>query len=161
MTVVSSEKNAEDLTLTFIADFDAPVDRVWRVWEDPRTLERWWGPPTWPATFVTYEFVAGGCASYYMTGPDGTKAGGWWRIVEIDAPTRLVFEDDFADDDGNPLDAGDKSTIVVTLAPHDDGTRMTIVCSFADLAQLERMSEMGMREGMTLALGQVDALLVQ
>ena len=42
MTVISSNTNAEELTLTLIAEFDAPPERVWAVWEDARKLERWW-----------------------------------------------------------------------------------------------------------------------
>ncbi len=41
MTVVSTHKDAEALTLTFVAEFDAGVERVWQVWQDPRQLERW------------------------------------------------------------------------------------------------------------------------
>ncbi|MGE5274633.1 MAG: helix-turn-helix domain-containing protein [Verrucomicrobiota bacterium] len=37
------EKNAEALTMTVTAEFDAPVAQVWEVFADPRKLERWWG----------------------------------------------------------------------------------------------------------------------
>ena len=80
MTVISSHKNAEALSFTVVAEFDAGVERVWQVWEDPRKLERWWGPPTWPATFESHDFVSGGKASYYMTGPDGEKSP---RLVAV------------------------------------------------------------------------------
>ena len=50
MTVTSLDKDLDSLTLTLIADFDAPIERVWELWADPRKLERWWGPPTFPAT---------------------------------------------------------------------------------------------------------------
>jgi uncharacterized protein YndB with AHSA1/START domain len=39
------------------------------------------------------------------------------------------------------------------------GTRMTILTRFTDLEQLEKVAAMGMVEGMTQALGQIDALL--
>ena len=51
MTVTNILKDAESLTMTINATFDAPVERVWQVWNDPRQLERWWGPPEYPATF--------------------------------------------------------------------------------------------------------------
>ena len=60
MTVITSETNADDLTLTLVAEFDAEPERVWNVWEDARKLERWWGPPTYPATFTRHEFRVGG-----------------------------------------------------------------------------------------------------
>ena len=46
MSVVSVEKDLERLSLTLLAEFDAPIERVWQLWADPRQLERWWGPPT-------------------------------------------------------------------------------------------------------------------
>src|SRR6476620_7388260 len=82
MTVISSTKNPEALSFVLVAELDADVKRVWQIWEDPRQLERWWGPPTWPATFSQYEFTPGGEASYYMTGPEGEKGCGWWRMTD-------------------------------------------------------------------------------
>jgi uncharacterized protein YndB with AHSA1/START domain len=163
MTVVSSEKDPENLTLTFVAEFDADVQRVWQVWEDPRQLERWWGPPTWPATFDRHELVAGGSSRYHMTGPDGEKSRGWWKITAVDAPHRLEFDDGFAGDDGEPDDSLGLgvSHAVVTLEEHDGGSRMTTVSTFESAEQLAKMIEMGMEEGMRLAMGQIDALLAE
>lgn len=159
MTFVSSTKNTEDLTLTFVAEFDAPLDRVWQVWEDPRQLERWWGPPTWPATFVRHDFVVGGQSHYFMTGPDGDKGYGWWEVTAIDAPHRLEFDDGFATPEWERDMALDKTHAVVTLEAIDGRTRMTSVSSFVSAEQLEQMAQMGMEEGMTQAIGQIDAIL--
>ena len=57
MTVTNVEKNKDNLTMTITAEFDAPVERVWQLWENPRLLERWWGPPTYPATFTEFQLV--------------------------------------------------------------------------------------------------------
>lgn len=159
MTVIGTHKDEDALTLTFVADFDASVERVWQVWEDPRQLERWWGPPTWPATFVRHEFVAGGQCRYYMTGPEGEKARGWWTITAIDAPHRLEFDDGFADDDGEPVSPIEPMRAVVTFEPTGGGTRMTVVSTFASAEQLKQMLGMGMEDGMRLAMGQIDAIL--
>ena len=103
MTIVSSKQDPEALTLRHRGGVRrAAVERVWQVWEDPRQLERWWGPPTWPATFEQHEFVAGGGSRYYMTGPEGEKARGWWRFVSLDEPRHLEFEDGFSDESGVP-----------------------------------------------------------
>lgn len=161
MTVVSTAKDVEALTLTFIAEFDTPIERVWQLWEDPRQLERWWGPPTWPATFDQHDFEVGGRSAYYMTGPDGEKARGWWEITAIEPPHRFEFDDGFADDDGNPVDTLGITHGVVTFGTVDGKTRMTTVSSFASADQLEKMMEMGMEEGMREALGQIDAILAE
>ena len=159
MTVLTSDVDKEALTLTFVADFDASVERVWQLWEDPRQLERWWGPPTWPATFDRHDFVPGGRSTYYMTGPDGEKMGGWWVTTVIEAPTKLEFDDGFADSDGNPQDEFGITHAVVTLETVDGRTRMTTVSSFESADHLEKMIEMGMQEDMGQAMGQIDALL--
>jgi len=159
MTVISSHKDPEALTLTFVAEFDAPVERVWLVWEDPRQLERWWGPPTWPATFTDHAFEVGGESHYYMTGPDGTKAHGWFRSTAVDAPNRYEFDDGFSDENAVPNDGMPVTRVAVTLEPTDGGSRMVTVCSYASLEQLDQLIEMGMQEGMNLAQGQIDEIL--
>lgn len=159
MTVISSHKDTEALNLTIVAEFDASVDRLWQVWEDPRQLERWWGPPTYPATFDHHDFVPGGKAAYYMTGPDGSKSRGWWQFTAINPPTHLEFDDGFADENGDPMDDMGITHGVVTLEAVDGRTRMTIVSSFESLDQLETMIEMGMEEGIKEAMGQIDSIL--
>ncbi|MBK4347212.1 SRPBCC family protein [Lacisediminihabitans changchengi] len=161
MPFLSSVKNLDDLTMTITAQFDADVNRVWQLWEDPRQLERWWGPPTWPATFVTHDFSVGGRSSYYMTGPEGDKAGGWWQITAIDAPTSLRFDDGFADADGEPDTSIAPTHAVLTLEAKDGGTRMSILTQFDSVEQLEQMVAMGMEEGMSLAIGQIDGILAE
>ena len=101
MTVTSVDKDTENLTMTVTTDLAASVDRVWQMWEDPRRLEKWWGPPTYPATFERHEFTEGGVVTYHMTGPEGEKYPGRWNVRNVGKPTLLEFEDAFADDDGN------------------------------------------------------------
>ncbi|MDV8023725.1 SRPBCC domain-containing protein [Rhodococcus sp. IEGM 1330] len=159
MPFISSHKDAENLTMTLVAEFDAKVERVWQIWEDPRQLERWWGPPTWPATFVSHDFVPGGKASYYMTGPEGEKAAGWWLFTEISAPTTVSFDDGFADDSGNPSSTMPVTHATATLEDVGGTTRMTLRSRFDSLTQLEELVEMGMDEGMASAIGQIDAIV--
>ena len=159
MTVISSTKNPADLTLTVVAEFDVAPGRVWEVWEDPRKLERWWGPPTFPATFTRHDFVVGGESRYYMTGPAGETPRGWWRMEALDKPHRLEFANGLAGDDGEPAPGVEPMPGYVTFEAVDGGTRMTAVVQFVDVDQMETMLGMGMQEGMSLAMGQIDALL--
>ena len=161
MTVIDVTTSTTERTLTLTAQFGAPPERVWQVWSDPRQLELWWGPPTWPATFEEHEATVGARSSYVMTGPDGEKARGYWRVTRVEEPTRLEFDDGFADDDGNPVDSLGITHAVVTLAEVDGRTRMIVRSTFESLEQLEQMVQMGMEEGMTQAMGQIDALLAE
>ena len=159
MPVISTQQDPQTLTLTLEAEFAAPVERVWQLWADPRQLERWWGPPTWPATFDRHELKPGGECRYYMTGPDGTKARGWWSVTVADEPNRIEFYDGFANADGEPVDPDDKTHGLVELSQDGDRTRMHVVSTFRDAEQMKKMSDMGMEEGMTQAVNQIDALL--
>ena len=159
MAVLSIRRNNEALTFTVVSEFDASVERVWQVWKDPRLLERWWGPPTWPATFERYEFRPGGECRYNMTGPQGEKSRGWWTITAVEAPHRLEFDGGFADDDGEPSGSLGATHGIVTIEAHGAGTRMTVVSRFTDLHQLEQMAAMGMEDGLRDAFAQIDDLL--
>ena len=160
MSVISTQKDPEKLTLEFVAEFAAPVQRVWQIWEDPRQLERWWGPPTWPATFTRHELSVGGESRYDMSGPNGEKAGGWWKTTAVNAFSLLEFDDGFAGEDGEPSGFLGTTHCVVTLEQVGEVTRMVTTSHFESLEQLEEMAKMGMQEGMALAMGQIDALLV-
>jgi uncharacterized protein YndB with AHSA1/START domain len=160
MTVVSVHKDPESLTLTITAEFDAPIGRVWQLWENPRQLERWWGPPTYPATVVDHDLTPGGSIRYFMTGPEGDHPHGWWRVIAVDAPHRLEFEDGFADNAGNPNPNMPTMRIRVALNEQSDGgTRMAVETTFPSLEAMEQIISMGMEEGMTSAIAQIDQLL--
>ncbi len=159
MTVISTNPDRENLEMTVVAEFDVPAEKVWDVWEDPRKLEQWWGPPGWPATFHEYDFSEGGVANYYMTGPEGEKAPGYWRFQVIEQAKRIQFLDGFADQDGNPDDGMPAMVMNMTLEENGGTTRMTTVTKFNSLDDLEQVLEMGMEEGIREAMGQIDALL--
>lgn len=159
MPVVSVQKNVEELSLTFVAEFPVDSKRVWQLWSDPRQLERWWGPPTWPATFDSHDFVVGGGSKYHMTGPGGETSPGWWTFTEIDEPGRLEFTDGFSAESGEPDTSMPSIRVVVTIEAIEGGTRMTTASTFASTEQFEQVMAMGMEEGMRGAMGQIDALL--
>ena len=162
MTVTSVRKDPDALTMTITAELDATVERAWQLWADPRQLERWWGPPTYPASFVDHDLVAGGRATYFMTGPDGDRSHGWWQILAVEPPNRLELKDGFADAGGTPNDAMPTMTMMVTLTERDGGgTLMAIETHFPSLQAMEQLVSMGMDEGMAAAVGQIAGILAE
>jgi uncharacterized protein YndB with AHSA1/START domain len=160
MTITSVHKDHERMTMTITAEFDAPIGSVWHLWDNPRLLERWWGPPTYPATVVDHDLTPGGRVTYFMTGPEGEQARGWWRVMSVNAPQGLEFEDGFADDAGEPNPDMPTMTVRVTLeAQSGGGTRMAIETTFPSLEAMEQIVSMGVEEGMMSAVGQIDQLL--
>ena len=162
MTVINVQKDPDRLTFSITAEFGAPTERVWQLWADARQLERWWGPPTYPATFLTHDLTQGGKVTYYMTGPEGDQMYGLWRVLAVVAPNRLEFEDWFSDAEGNPKSNMPTTMATVTIgASGSAATHMTISTLFPSMEAMNQLIEMGMEQGMTLAIGQIDALLAE
>ena len=154
-------KDPTTLTMTVTVELDVPVERAWQLWADPRQLEQWWGPPAYPATVVDHELVAGGRVSYFMTGPDGDKPHGLWEVIAVDPPARLEVRDVFADDSGEPNYDMPTTLMVVTLTARESGgTTMATESRFPSLEAMEQLVQMGMEEGITLAVGQIEGVLV-
>ena len=162
MTVTAVRTDPNALTLTITAEFDASPDRVWQLWADPRQLERWWGPPTYPATFTKHDLAPGSRVEYHMTGPQGDQPHGYWDVLETDPPHRLVYRDGFANEDGTPNDDLPRNEGRVTIEAIDGGrSRMSIQSLFPSREAMEQLVAMGMQEGITEAVGQIDAILAE
>src|ERR687897_2379101 len=121
MTVTAVRKDPQSLTMTLEAEFDVSPERVWQLWADPRQLERWWGPPTYPATFTKHDLAPGSRIEYHMTGPEGDQPKGYWVIDEVQPPHRLTFRDGFANDDGTPNTDMPEGRVEVTIEEIGDG----------------------------------------
>ena len=159
MPITSVTSDAEALTLTVIGDYPVPVERLWEAYADPRQLEKFWGPETWPATFTRHDMAAGGRSQYYMTGPDGSKSHGWWRFVAVDRGRLIEVEDGFAHEDGRPNAEMPTMRMVFSFVQTPNGSRFTSVTHFPSVEAMEQLVKMGMIEGMKSAVGQLDDVL--
>jgi uncharacterized protein YndB with AHSA1/START domain len=161
MTAATIEKRPETLTMTTTTEFDVSPERIWQLWADPRQLERWWGPPTYPATVTAHDLRPGGRVEYYMTGPEGDQSRGYWEILEVDPPRRLAFHDGFANEDGSPNTELPGTRSRVTIEALGGQARMSIESIFPSVEAMEQLVAMGMEEGLKQAVGQIDAILAE
>jgi uncharacterized protein YndB with AHSA1/START domain len=122
-------------------------------------LERWWGPPTHPATFEKHD-VPGRRGHVLHDRPGGTMWGAW-RVRAVDPPTSLEFINAFADTDGTPVADMPVFTVRVRLIERDGGTRMEMHLRSESREDMERMVNMGTVDGLQQAVGQIDGLLAQ
>lgn len=159
MSVTNIQKDPSTLTMQVTAEYAITAERAWQLWADPRQLERWWGPPMYPATVVDHDLTTGGAVSYYMTSPEGEKYHGWWRILEAEAPRLLVLEDGFGDDSSRPAEGMPVTHMRVEIADAAPGVRMTMTSTFPSLEAMEQLIAMGMEEGLLAAMGQIDGIL--
>ena len=160
MPVTDVSHDLDNRTLTIVADFACPPKRLWEVYANPRQLEQVWGPPTYPATFVDHDLVPGGRMNYYMTSPEGEKSYGYWEVETVDEPNGFTFDDGFAVDEeftkNTDLPVGRN---VFSFADHDGGTRATFVSTYATAEALQKVLDMGIVEGASAAINQIDDLV--
>lgn len=159
MPVTDITTDTDNLTMTVTADFAAPVERLWNAFTTPAQLERFWGPPGWPATFTAWSFTAGGRAIYTMHGPRGEKSTGSWEFIQIDEHTSFEVIDTFADEDGNALEGFPAMRMTFTFAATPEGSRMVNTSFFTSIEALEQVVAMGAVEGTRMAMDQLDAVL--
>src|SRR3712207_2939272 len=135
----SSDVCSSDLSLTVIGEYPVPVERLWEAYADPRQLERFWGPETWPATFTRHDMTVGGRSEYHMTGPDGSRSRGWWRFLAVEPVRRFEVEDGFSQEDGSPSAEMPTMRMVFAFEPTPTGSRLTSVTHFASLEAMEQL----------------------
>lgn len=157
--ITSVDKDLTNLTMTVVADFPAPVPRLWDAYADPRQIERFWGPPEWPATFTRHDLYPGGRSEYYMTGPDGERSHGYWEFTAVNDGQSFEVIDGFAAENGQPLQEMPSMRMVFTFEETSTGSRLTNTTYFSTLEELEQLIRMGMEEGATAAMGQIDEVL--
>ncbi len=159
MPITSMTKDPDALTMTVVADFDAPLRRLWDAYVDPRMIERFWGPPTWPATFIRHDASPGGRSHYFMTGPDGETNHGYWEWTAVDEMRSFEVLDGFAHADGAPDADIPSMRIRFTFEETPTGSRSVTTTHFGSVDELEQLLTMGMEEGLSAAMGQIDAVL--
>ena len=156
MPLTSIIKDAARLTLTVVGDYSVSQQRLWDAFADPRQLERFWGPPAWPATFTRHDMKIGGRAEYFLTGPAGEKWSGSWKFTAVSPITSFEAHDgeDNAEDENMPasMKFGFETTPM--------GSRLTIVTRFSSVEAMEQTIP-GMEEGLRAAMPQLDAVLAE
>ncbi|MFW2512761.1 SRPBCC family protein [Demequina sp. SO4-13] len=159
MPITSVNKDLDALTMTVIADFAATRERLWEAYTDPRQIEKFWGPVDWPATFTRHDVFPGGWSHYVMTGPDGERSGGFWEFLAVDPGYSFEVRDGFADDSGNENTDMPSMRMTFQFEETGEGSRLITTTFFPSLDALEELIGMGMEEGMTSAMSQIDDVL--
>ena len=159
MTIRSLDTDPAKLALTVVADFPVPVHRLWDAYVDPRQLEAFWGPPTWPATFTRHGFRPGGRSEYVMTGPEGEQAFGYWQFNRVDPPHGFEVVDGFAHADGTPNDALPTVRTVYAFEESTLGSLVTATSHFSSAQDMDQLLAMQMVEGLREAMGRMDAVV--
>jgi uncharacterized protein YndB with AHSA1/START domain len=140
-------------------EFAAPVSKVWAAWTQSEILDQWWAPKPWKTKTKSMNFKEGNSWLYAMVGPDGTEH--WCRADYKSITPQKSFSalDGFCDKDGNINKDFPRSLWTNKFNDQSDSTLVSIEIKYDDLADLEKILEMGFKEGFTAGLENLDALL--
>lgn len=159
MPITSVSKDPAALTMTVVAEFPVPVQRLWDAYADPRQLERFWGPPTYPARFTRHDMYPGGRSEYAMTGPAGDVSRGYWEFLSVHPQESFEVRDGFAAEDGSDNDDMPFMRMVFRFSATATGSQVSTTTYFNSVEDLDQLLAMGMEEGMREAMAQMDAVV--
>lgn len=139
-------------------EFAAKRSLVWDAYTIPAIIDQWWAPKPWKAKTKTMNFVSGGSWHYAMVGPGGEEHWGWSDYTAINPIESYSGKDAFADADGNVNREMPQSSFEVKFTDCGATTLVEYKITYPDLAQLEATIEMGFKEGMTMAMENLDLI---
>lgn len=147
-------KAKEDLVLTRV--FDAPLERMWKAWTDPRQLAQWWGPAGFTNPVCDIDVRAGGAIRIDMRAPDGTVYPMTGVFREVVAPSRLVFSAGALDAKGDPLF---EVLNTVTFADLGGRTKLTVHARVLSKTAGAERHLSGMEQGWSQSLIRLEEFL--
>jgi len=149
--------NKETQTVTVKREFLANRDQVWSAWTEPEILDQWWAPKPYISKTKVMDFKVGGRRFYAMISPEGHEHWSIQKYTSISPKTNFKMLNAFADKDENPELPG--SDWDLNFSEQDGKTKVTITIYNESLARMEKMIEMGFKEGFTATLNSLDTLL--
>ena len=137
MPVTDVTNDAEALTMTLTAEFDAPLSRVWQLYADPRQLEKWWNPPGYPLTIVDHDLSVGGFVRAFVISP---RAEGQRVLADHrrGRPRSMAWEDELPRRPGRTQPDITPTSMQLALSERaGGGTVMTVVVAFVDAESMQ------------------------
>lgn len=159
MNKTNIQRDLENKKLTIERRFNAPLGRVWQAYTEPGILDQWWAPEPWKTETVEMDFRVGGYWHYAMNGPDGEQHFGRMDFSEITPRRHYVALDVFADASGDALPDMPKQTFVTSFIDEGKSTKVIVVVDYESVEDLQKVIEMGMEEGLSMAQDQLEELL--
>jgi uncharacterized protein YndB with AHSA1/START domain len=140
--------------------FDAPPETMFEVWSSCEHLKHWWGPKEWPMEECTMDFREGGQWHFCLRGPnEGDESWGLATYKEINKSQRIVYQDNFSDEDANINEKMPEMLITVEFLEHKGKTRQVSTTLFDTEVSLKQTVEMGVVEGTESQMDRLDEYL--
>lgn len=149
------DKTAKTVYIT--REFKASLSLVWEAFTKQEFLDQWTAPAPWTAKTKHMNFEVGGKRFYAMVSPEGIERWAIQEYTSIQPTTNFKMLNAFADQDENPELPG--SEWEYNFSEQNGITTVCITIYNESLERLEKMIEMGFKEGFTLTLKNLEHLL--
>jgi len=144
-------------TVSIVKEFAAGLDLVWDAYTRAELLDQWWAPKPWMSRTKVLDFRVGGRRFYAMVSPEGDERWAIQKYTSITPKTNFKFFNAFADEYENPELPGSEWDL--NFSEQDGTTKVSVSIYNESLERLERMIEMGFKEGTMMQLKNLEELL--
>ena len=144
-------------TVYVTREFDAELSLVWDAFTKQEILDQWWAPKPYLSKTKIMDFKVGGRRFYAMVSPEGNENWQVQKYTSITPKTNFKYFSAFADKDENLFLPG--SDWDYTFGEQNGITKVSVAIYNESLERLEKMIEMGFKEGYTATLNSLEDLL--
>ena len=138
-------------------EFDADLSLVWDAFTKQEILDQWWAPKPFASKTKVMNFKVGGRRFYAMVSPEGQERWSIQKYTSISPKTNFKFLNAFADKDENPELPG--SDWDLSFSEENGKTKVSVSIYNESLERMEKMIEMGFKEGFMMTLKSLEDLL--
>ncbi|MDR6761813.1 uncharacterized protein YndB with AHSA1/START domain [Flavobacterium sp. 2755] len=156
--LMNFEVDKENKTVNIKREFDASLSDVWSAWTEAEILDQWWAPAPYKSKTTVMEFKEGGKRLYAMVGPEGEERWSIFEYSSISPKTNFKHATTFCDAEGNPNSAFGSSYWDLTFSEQGDLTVVDIAIKRDSFEELEKIIEMGFKEGITATMQSLDKI---
>lgn len=144
-------------TVFIIREFDAELSLVWDAFTKQEILDQWTAPKPWISKTKYMNFVVGGKRFYAMVSPEGQEHWAIQEYTSITPKTHFKIYNAFADKEGNPELPG--SDWDYNFREEDGITKVSITIFNESFERMQKMIEMGFKEGFSMSIDNLEKLL--
>lgn len=151
-------KDLKNKKLFIAKEFSASPEEVWKAWTDSEMLDRWWAPKPWKAKTKSMVFKEGGAWLYSMIGPEGEEHYARADYEKINPYKSFTVTDAFCDENGNINNELPVMHWKCTFEKSTKGTVVNVEITFQNENDLNKIIEMGFKEGFEAGLGNLEEI---
>ena len=144
-------------TVFITREFDADLSLVWDAFTKAEILDQWVAPKPWVSKTKFMDFKVGGRRFYAMVSPEGQERWSIQKYTSISPKTNFKFLNAFADKDENPELPGSEWDL--SFSEQKGTTKVSVTIYNESLERMEKMIEMGFKEGFMMTLKSLEDLL--